>query len=90
MIHITIAQAKTILALLGKASDEFGNHGCNDFDLIADAKLTGDEAAGIVATIRATAPGSAPLLSRHQHDWVLMDVMAAMLRRQLRDAGAEV
>jgi hypothetical protein len=33
MINLTIAEQKVIAALLCKASDQFGGHGCNDFDL---------------------------------------------------------
>lgn len=44
---MTPAQIKIARILLERAADEFSNHGCNDFDLIRDGKLTKEEAKEI-------------------------------------------
>ena len=41
---MTPTQKKLAARLLRAAADEFGNHGCNDFDLVVDGGMTVREA----------------------------------------------
>lgn len=41
---LTKAELKTLLYLIDRAADEMSNHCCNDLRLLADCKLTRDEA----------------------------------------------
>lgn len=40
---LTEVEKKLIVLFLEKASDEFSNHGCNDFDLIEEGNLTEEQ-----------------------------------------------
>lgn len=44
---LTKAELKTLLHLIDRAADEMSNHGCNDLRLLADCKLTREEAQSI-------------------------------------------
>jgi len=41
---VTPAERKLASKMLDMASDEFSNHGCNDFDLVTDGGMTVKEA----------------------------------------------
>jgi hypothetical protein len=81
---LTPAELKLIKHLLGMAADEFSNHGCNDFQLRKDAKLTDTEAREVVKTFEAWVqkedpkgditydPGEDYLI-----DWLLMKWLAS-------------
>ena len=67
------ADLKVLIALLHKAGDEFGNHGCNDFHLVKDAGLTPGEAEALKSRMQAGASGDeARAYDRdYQYDWLL-------------------
>jgi hypothetical protein len=44
---LTKAELKTLLYLIDRAADELSNNGCNDLRLLADCKLTREEAHSI-------------------------------------------
>ena len=44
---LTNAELKTLLYLIDRAADEMSNHRCNDLRLLADCKLTREEAQSI-------------------------------------------
>lgn len=44
---LTKAELKTLLYLIDRAADVLSNHCCNDLRLLADCKLTRDEAQSI-------------------------------------------
>jgi hypothetical protein len=41
---MTPAEKRLAAMLLRRASEEFGNHGCNDFDLVCDGGMLAKEA----------------------------------------------
>lgn len=52
-IEMTEEDAKAFLVILDQASQEFGNHGCNDFNVAQELKLSKDQAEKVAKGIRA-------------------------------------
>lgn len=50
-MNLTPTEAKLAATLLRLAAEEFGNHGCNDYSLRKDAKLTAAQAREIVCSL---------------------------------------
>jgi hypothetical protein len=79
---MTPAQLKIARKLLNLASEEFSNHGCNDFDLIKDGGLTKAEAVEIQTWIN-THPDfkndPIDVQSKWSMDWLLMRMLGEVL-----------
>lgn len=84
-INFSAADLKLLTVLLDRAGNEFSNHGCNDFHLIKDAGLTGEEVPALVAKMRETFPGDEIDEKVYQMDWLLF----AFFEKRCRDALAE-
>lgn len=76
------AELKLVAKLLDIASNEFSNHGCNDFKADRDGDLTPDETAEIAARLNAHPKFGDPN-EEHGHgsngyfvDWMLMRYLA--------------
>jgi len=83
---MTPAQLKTAAALLEIASRSFSNHGCNDFRLRTEAKLTDEEAREIIAGLNSLPDfkdDPIPLDTKYTYDWLLMSYLAKVLREHL-------
>ncbi len=81
---MTPAEKKLVVVLLRMAAEEFGNHGCNDFDLVEDGKMTSKEADAFMKTFYEQngslddyEPGDTNL-----GDFVAMDLLADLLERE--------
>jgi len=79
--------------LLDKAGDEFSNHGCNDFDLQSELKLTKEEAIAVAHKLREamvrTECGEEADLERKDayfYDWLLMRHFEARVKQALQEA----
>ena len=86
---MTPAERKLTACLLKLASEEFSDHGCNDFSLRKDGKLTDAEAKEIVATInkwdkQENPVGFEPMKAKEDYtcDWLLMDMMADKIAKE--------
>lgn len=55
-LELTTAEVKVFSVLLERATEEMGNHGCNDFSLTRDAGLDADESMVIDAVLRKVFP----------------------------------
>lgn len=84
---MTPAEKKLAGKLLRMASEEFGNHGCNDFDLVEDGKLTAKEADVFMKAFHTWngtpdeyEPGDTSL-----GDFIVMDVLADLLEREAKE-----
>ena len=82
VLVLSRALRKLGAALLRRASEEFANHGCNDYRLDEEAGLTQAEAtelrAEVTAWLRRGDP-QAEEVGAVTCDFLLMDFMAAML-----------
>jgi len=74
-------ELKSIVKLLELASEEYSNHGCNDFDLIRDGGLSLREARQVMAVLVAM-----PGYGHHDaddtltSDWLLMQALADLIK----------
>jgi hypothetical protein len=55
-LQLTQAEVKVFSVLLERATEEMGNHGCNDFSLTRDAGLTELECLVLDRTLREVFP----------------------------------
>lgn len=69
---MTKAERKLISILLNLAADEFGKHGCNDFNLIKDGGLTKEEAKEIFDKLNKEMYDEPRNESVYTFDWLLM------------------
>ncbi len=81
---------ESILAskLLRMAADEFSNHGCNDFDLVKDAKLTPAESFAFRKAASEwngdAAEDPARETEHGMSDWFAMSYLAEVLKKRGR------
>ncbi len=80
------AVRKAAVAILERASREFSNHGCTDFDLIRDADLTKKEALEVLQQMHEWNKdgGEEPPKAGDSYtdDWLFMNFLAAMLANE--------
>jgi hypothetical protein len=78
-MQLTPTEQRLIQILLNKAADEFGNHGCNDFDVVSEAGLTNADSDKLW---QALADWDAKELAENvgkstiHYDWLLMRYFA--------------
>ena len=83
---LTTAEKKLLVTLLDYAANRYVNHGCNDFDMIAEAGLTELECREVQRSYAEY--NGEPMVeedgdvSRHQ-DFALMSFLAAQVKRSL-------
>jgi hypothetical protein len=75
-------EKKLLAKLLDLASDEFGNHGCNDFDLQAEGLLPSEIAELHADMARFNKTPSEVLEGRFTYDWFLMSYLADKIRKE--------
>ncbi len=63
---------KLLLKVLQMATEEFSNHGCNDFDLIRDGGLTEEEAGMFQTFLLSDGLIDEPCHSQYAMDWIVM------------------
>jgi len=77
---------KAAIVILQRAAEEFSNHGCNDFDLCAEAGLTKDEALDVLKQIRWwSGDKNMPEPERGDTvatDWCILSMLAAVLAHE--------
>lgn len=85
---MTPAEKKLAGKFLHEAAEEFGNHGCNDFDLVKDGKMTAKEADAFQKAFHAWnrssdeyEPGATYLA-----DFAVMDYLADLLDGEADEA----
>lgn len=71
---------KLTATLLQTASNEFSNHGCNDFDLVKDGGLSREEALTLHGEIFAEEKGMKS--STLTQDWLVMNHVAGLLQKE--------
>ena len=85
MTTLTTAETKCLKALLTLAAGHFSNHGCNDFLLDKEAKLSPEEIVEINTLMNVWLEKDDPLFEpvsltqRCTFDWLLMQVLADKL-----------
>ena len=84
---MTKTELKLAAYLLDRASDEFSNHGCNDFMErdYEDANLSDDEVGEITDLINERHSKSDPednIRKYHVPDWLLMSYLSARLEEE--------
>lgn len=84
---MTPAEKKLASALLRMAAEEFGNYGCNDFDLVEDGKMTAKEADALMKTFheRSGSPDDYEPGDTNLGDFVAMDFLADLLEREAKN-----
>lgn len=87
-IEIDPADVRLLVVLLDIASDEFCNHGCNDFNLVRDGGLSSQEVPGVVARARLDLPGDEISDGAAQSDCFLYARFRVLFQRAL--AAAEL
>jgi len=73
---MTELERKLIAKLLTMASEEFSNHGCNDFHLLRDGGLTEAEAAEVQLALVRDGVADEPSSGAYTCDWMLMTWLA--------------
>lgn len=81
-LELTQAEVKIFTVLLDRATDEMGNHGCNDFSLSRDGGLTADECLVLDGTLRKVFPRDM-LEQPDQQDNVPDYFLLALLKRKI-------
>jgi transcriptional regulator with XRE-family HTH domain len=90
--ELTEAERKLAVLLLRQAAEKFGNHGCNDFDLVKDGGLTPDESFQIRQADFAMNPDIGPADTNHERphkndhyaaDFAMMGYLARRLEGEL-------
>jgi len=83
------AVRKAAIAILERASEEFSNHGCTDFDLMRDADLTKKEALEVLQQMHDWAKANGAVDEEppkagdyYTDDWLFMNFLAAMLANE--------
>lgn len=80
------AEKKLLIKMLEMASDEFANHGCNDFELIDDGGLTEEEAKEIITRIdedNGDDMGSPNFNNYYTQDWIVMDYLRRLIESNM-------
>jgi len=88
-IEMTEHEAKAFLVMLEQAADEFGNHGCNDFDVGQVLRLPEDKAIEVAKELRlgmiqdkVIDPEEAETRGPYLYDWLIL----AWLKRKIKNA----
>jgi hypothetical protein len=83
-LQLTQAEIKVFSVLLERATEEMGNHGCNDFSLTRDAGLTADECMVLDGTLRKVFP---VVMSEHpnQEDIISDFFLLGLLARKIEN-----
>lgn len=79
------AVRKAAIVILERASEEFSNHGCTDFDLVNDAGLSKKEALEVLQQMHEWDDGGGDKPKAgdsYTNDWLFMNFLAAMLATQ--------
>lgn len=75
--QLTSLEGKLVAALLRRASEEFSNHGCNDFDVCREAGLSPEDADALWKKLAEwDDPDFAESDGAIHYDWVLMSYFA--------------
>jgi hypothetical protein len=84
---LTTVEKKLVVLLLRMASEEFGNHGCNDFNLVKDGKMTAKEADALMKSFHVWngSPGDYEPGDTNLGDFVAMDYLADLLEREAKE-----
>ena len=69
---MTPVEKKLASILLNLASDEFDNHGCNDFHLMMDGGLTEEEAKSVQESLVKDGISDEVINSKYSQDSLLM------------------
>ena len=83
-------EAAAFIVMVERASEEFSNHGCNDFNVALELALGPDEAAMVASKLRramvdadAIDADYAEQTGAYIEDWMLLDLLAHRLRTAL-------
>ena len=81
---MTPVEKKLAIHLLKIASQQFGNHGCNDLHLTRDVGLTPDESFDLRQRLQKWLPDlEVPTRDNHTtFDWLAMDFIIEILQGQ--------
>jgi len=84
--EMSLGLRKTAVVILQRAAEEFSNHGCNDFDLCAEAGLTKDEALDVLNQIHEWGGDqTAPKPKRGDTfatDWCVLHLLADVIANE--------
>lgn len=76
---MNITEKKLAAKLLDMAAEEFGNHGCNDFDLVRDGELTVEQAKEVQEALVRDGISDELYCGLVSFDWMLMCWLAKKL-----------
>lgn len=92
--RLTAREAQLAINLLCKASDKFGNHGCNDFNLVEELGMSSQKERKALALAMEKWNGDEEELKRLEEDngthewatdWYLMSYIAARIEEEYGD-----
>lgn len=84
-IDLEPSDLKVLIVLLKLAGDEFGNHGCNDFDLVRNGGLAPGEAEELKTRMQVEMPADAEAFDHHvQYDWLLFRRFQHLFEKALK------
>lgn len=76
---MNVTEKKLAAKLLNMAADEFGNHSCNDFDLVRDGGLTAERAKEVQKALVSDGICDEVYVGLVTFDWMLMRWFAKKL-----------
>ena len=89
-IEMTENEARAFIVMLEQAADEFGNHGCNDFNVASELKLPEDEAIKVARDLRLRMvednildSDAADDRGTYLYDWVLLSWLKRKIQKAL-------
>jgi hypothetical protein len=93
MITLTLSEeeAEAFIVLLDQASDEFSNHGCNDFDVMRELELSQPEANAAAAAMRRAMidvgmidEDYTEMGGSYLYDWMLLSLLRCRLQAAMK------
>jgi len=87
-LELTDEEAEVLKLLLERASEEFANHGCNDFNVMEELKLPREGASALahrlreaMVTLKVAGPEILEAKGPYLMDWMLFSLFIEKLTR---------
>jgi hypothetical protein len=82
-VEMTEAEAAVFIAMLERASEEFSNHGCNDFHLVQDAGLKPKDVSPFLKRMveSGTLDDEADVKGPYTMDWIILSHLQTLIEK---------
>lgn len=80
-LAVTKKEALLLLDLLGRAEEEMGNAGCNDYDIVRPSGFTTEERIAFMDKVKEQFPKDEVDYLRIQNDWFMLMYFTKLIRK---------